>query len=364
MNHLMIQKVKKALIRKFESLAGSMLFDLQKTIESMALRPFELNLELTNICNADCIFCCYQFQTRPETVMPDHIFYKSLQDYIHIAGGSVGLTPLVGDALVDPKFLDRVRYIRSLPEIDRIFVTTNGILLDKFGITEILTSGLTSIDISTSGFNKETYKRIYRSSMYERMKANVTALVTENAKLGFPVNLSIGLRTDRPISQVLEEPDFQPILKHKPHLDFIYFFSTANGRITPELISPTMKLRTSRAKTESCANLYNGPIVSPNGDVLGCSCFDAMDAIPDLKIGNILEKSLLDIYAGQLMKQLRDQFKWGGILNRTCANCDSYQGLDLYRSREGRTRAGLNRERHTGRSVKRNDKAKGISSGG
>ena len=364
MNPIISQKVKKAARAKIESMAGSILFDLNHTLSAMALRPFELHLELTNICNANCIFCCYQFQERPQITMSDSVFYKSLQDFVVIAGGSVGLTPLVGDALIDPQFLTRVKFIRSLPQIDRIFVTTNGILLDKFGITEILTSGLTSIDISTSGFEEESYRRIYRSAMYMRMKENVTNLVKENERLGSPVNISIGIRTDRPMEHVMKDHDFQPILEFKPYVDYVHFFSTAGGRIKSQLISPTMRLRAPRSKRECCANLYNGPIVSPNGDVLACCCFDAMDAITDLKIGNIMEDSLGNIYAGRIMKELRGQFSKCGTVNKTCTNCDSYQGLDLYRTKEGRLRAELNRQRYAGKVVNRKDKAKGISLGG
>jgi hypothetical protein len=89
-----------------------------------------------------------------------------------------------------------------------------------------------------------------------------------------------------------------------------------------------------------------------------------MDAVTDLKIGNILEESLSGIYSGLLMAQLREQFNSGNCLNRTCANCDSFQGLDLYRTKEGRVRARLNLLRKSGQVVHREDKVKGISSGG
>jgi MoaA/NifB/PqqE/SkfB family radical SAM enzyme len=364
MNLLIPRKIGKAVLRKVESFAGSMMFDLKQTLSAMALRPFELNLELTNICNANCVFCCYQFQKTPPGVMSDEVFYKAVHDFASIAGGSVGLTPMVGDPLVDPDFLERIRYMRSLPQIDRIFLTTNGILLDKFGIKEILTSGITSIDISTSGFDELSYKRIFRSSSYKRMKANVLQLLDENAKLGRQVNISIGLRTDRPINLVMKDPDFQPILKYKPHVDFTYFFGSAGGRITEELLFPNMRLRGAREKYETCANLYNGPIVLPDGDVFSCACYDAMDAITDLKIGNILQESLSDIYSGLLISNLREQFKSGSCLNRTCANCDSFQSLDLYRTAEGRIRARLNLLRKSGHVVHRQDKVKGISTGG
>jgi len=108
----------------------------------MESRPFELHLELTNLCNANCVFCPYQFQTREVQFMSDEVFYKAVQDYVSIGGGSVGLTPIVGDALIDPKFLDRARYLRSLPQVDRIWLTTNCILLDRFGIEPVLQSGI------------------------------------------------------------------------------------------------------------------------------------------------------------------------------------------------------------------------------
>src|SRR5918996_37820 len=152
----------------------------------MALRPFELHFELTNLCNANCVFCPYQFQTREVEFMPDEVFTKAVNDFLTIGGGSVGLTPIVGDALIDPKFLERVKYLRSFAAIDRIWVTTNGILLDRHGIDEVLASGLTSITISTAGFDEEMYERVYRSKSYRRFRRNVLALVEQNAKRSDP----------------------------------------------------------------------------------------------------------------------------------------------------------------------------------
>ena len=365
LNKVFLDKVSRVLKRKAEALVGGLFFNLDETLEAMALRPFELHLELTNLCNADCVFCPYQFQQRSIQYMSDEVFDKAVNDFVSIQGGSVGLTPIVGDALIDPKFLKRVRHLRSFEAIDRIFVTTNAILLDKFGIVEILTSGITTINISTASFDKENYKKIYRSSAYHRMKNNVTKLVQENARLGSPVNISIGLRTDRPLEGVLEDQDFQSIRKHNPSIDFTWSYTSAGGRLTPDLLPSTMKLREAASKQEPCVNLYNGPIVLPDGDVLACSCVAAMDAVPDLLIGNILKDDLLDIYTGNLLREIREQFKSETCsLNATCANCDMYRNLELYRTREGRIRAHMNRKRNDGQAVKRSDKAKHIFAGG
>jgi MoaA/NifB/PqqE/SkfB family radical SAM enzyme len=363
MNRMLIGKIRRVLSRKLDALYGGIFFDLDKTLEAMALRPFELHLELTNLCNADCIFCPYQFQERPHQFMSDEVFSRAVDEFVRLHGGSVGLTPIVGDALIDPQFLERVRHLRSRPEIDRIFVTTNAILLDRHGIREVLTSGVTSINISTSGFEEESYRRIYRSSAYRRMRDNVTALVEENAALGQPVNVTIGLRTDRPLAEVLEDPDFQPILRHQPNLDFTWWFASAGGRITREILPEGMKLRQAPPKREPCVNLYNGPIVLPDGTVLGCSCLAAMDALDDLKIGHLLEQSLLDIWSGELLRQVRAQFRPGGCLNATCDGCEMYHDLELYRTTEGRRRARLNRER-LGGPVRRSGRERGMFVGG
>jgi radical SAM protein with 4Fe4S-binding SPASM domain len=363
-NALLLDKISRVVKRKAGAWVGGTIHNLDKTLEAMALRPFELHLELTNLCNANCIFCPYQYQERATGFMSDQVFHKAVSDYVQNCGGSIGLTPIVGDALIDPKFLERVRYLRTLDEIDRIFVTTNAILLDKHGVTDVLTSGLTSIMISTSGFDKESYKRIYRSPAYERMKDNVTRLVEENARLGSPVNISICLRTDRPLDQVMKDPDFQPILDHHPTIDFAWSYRTVGGLITREMLPEPMQFRKVPAKKEPCGSLFNGAMVLVDGTVVACACIAAMDAVPDLKIGNVLEDDLLAIYRGQMMADLRDQFRKNGALNQTCARCDAYQDCELYRTREGRIRAQLNRRRSLGEVCKRSDKAKVPFAGG
>lgn len=348
--------------RKADAYVGR-LYSIERTLDSMSARPFELHLELTNLCNANCIFCPYQFQTRDIQFMTDEVFEKAVNDYISIGGGSVGLTPIVGDALIDPKFLDRVRYLRSLPETDRIFMTTNAILLDKHGVDEVLDSGLSSITISTAGFDKEMYERVYRSQSYERMRRNVLELVKQNAARDNPINITVGLRADRSLDEVMKYPDFQPILEYSPAIDVTWSFTSANGRITRDMLPAAMKLRVVKSRKETCVQLYNGPIVLPDGTVMGCSCVASMDAIPDLGIGNIMEASLGDIWTGGRMQALRSSFN-NGSLNLTCNGCDMYRDLELYRTTEGRERAKINRLRSQGISVRRKAKANSPFSGG
>ena len=345
-NSLFLHKVSRVVTRKADALMGRVR-PLAPTLESMGLRPFELHLELTNLCNADCVFCPYQFQQRKTEFMSEQVFEKALADFVQIGGGSVGLTPIVGDALIDPHFLDRVRRLRAEPNIDRIWVTTNAILLDKHGIKDVLASGVTHMNISTAGFDEAMYVRVYRNKSYRRMRENVLELLRLNAQGRAPIPITIALRPDRPLDEVMRDPDFQEILAYRPLLDFTWSYTSGNGRVKRDALPPIMKLRTVNRRPESCVNLWNGPIVLPDGTVMACSCVAAMDAVADLAIGNILRSSLLEIWQGQLMKQLRDSFGTTS-LNPTCAGCDMYRDLEFYRTRDGRQRASINRARHSG----------------
>ena len=362
LNRLLAEKVARVLWRKADAWAGR-LYPLNGTLASMAARPFELHLELTNLCNADCVFCPYQFQEREVQFMPDEVFRKAVSDYVNLGGGSVGLTPIVGDALIDPKFLERVRYLRSLPQVDRIWLTTNCILLDKFGVDAVLLSGVNALNVSTAGFQAEMYRRVYRNASYERMRRNVTELVQRNGALGSPVAITIALRPDRPLDAVMSDPDFQPILAHKPQVDFTWSFTSANGRITRDILPAAMKLRVVNSRPEACVNTYNGPMVLPDGTVMGCSCVAAMDATRDLGIGNIMQSDLAEIWSGEAVRSLRGSFGTG-TLNSTCSGCDMYRGLEFYRTRDGRRRAQLNQARAEGKVINATALVWGLSPAG
>ena len=358
---LLLKKVWNIGLRKADATAGR-LFDMEKTLESMAARPFELHYELTNLCNANCVFCPYQFQERAVEFMSDEIFDKALNDYIAEGGGSVFLTPIVGDPLIDRKIIERIRKLRSRPEIDRISMVTNCIMLDRYGARSIVDSGLTQLTVSIAGFDEGMYARVYRSRQYKRVRKNILDLLEANKQAGNPINIIIGLRPDRSLDEVMAHPDFREVLAYNPMVDFTWAFTTAGGRIKRDMLPEIMRIRTSPKKLEGCVQTYNGPIVLPDGTVMACSCVAAIDAVKDLSIGNIKDATIGDIWRSDRLRNLRGSFGTPD-LNPTCAACDMYRNLELYRTREGRQRAVINRQRVDGKIVHRK-RASGIWQGG
>ncbi len=352
MNSTFINKVWRAGCRKAEALLGR-LQPLAPTLEAMAQRPAELHLETTNLCNADCVFCPYQFQQRPIETMNDTVFEKALTDFVAEGGGDVFFTPIVGDALIDKAIIQRIQRARSEPTVDRIKLITNMILAHKRGIEPLLESGLSLLMISIAGFDKDMYQRVYRSPKYAQVLRNTLALLETNQRLGNPVEIVIGLRPDRPLNEIMDYPDMRDVMTYEPKLDFTWAFTSAGGRITREALPAAMRLRKAPVKKEACVETYNGPMVLADGRVLACSCVAAMDADPGLVLGNLSEQSLGDIWRSPRSHQLRASFRASSknpqsVLNPTCASCEMYRNLDLYRTREGRQRAEYNHQRGHG----------------
>ena len=93
-----------------------------KIEEELKKKFLGLNVETINICNANCIFCAYQYQKRPTGTMDTKLFETLIADYVKIGGGLLGLTPTVGEPLADTEIVERIKYARSFKEVEDIII--------------------------------------------------------------------------------------------------------------------------------------------------------------------------------------------------------------------------------------------------
>ena len=55
--------------------------------------PDILYIETTNTCNANCIFCAYQYDKRPKTTMPFELLSKAVNEYKLAGGKKINFSP-------------------------------------------------------------------------------------------------------------------------------------------------------------------------------------------------------------------------------------------------------------------------------
>ncbi len=56
-----------------------------------------LHLQVANICNANCIYCAYQFVKHKTGVMDFNIFKNAVDQFTELGGDIISLTPTIGE---------------------------------------------------------------------------------------------------------------------------------------------------------------------------------------------------------------------------------------------------------------------------
>ncbi|HZW23954.1 MAG TPA: radical SAM/SPASM domain-containing protein [Gallionella sp.] len=337
----MVKRVMQERFNFWQGVSHQVFLENLRVIEA---RPWNLLVELTNICNADCIFCAYRFQSREQKVMSREIYLKALNDYCAMGGGDLMLAVSVGDPAVDPDFIERIREARARPEIASIETITNAIALKPVQIEALLRSGLSRLQISTAPMERNLFEKIYRSKSYDIVKRNIRLLLEKNQELGCPVEIKLAFRGNLSMRETLSLPDYSEISRLPHRVEFNADFDTWTGEIRPGDLLPGMQLRPlSKLEREPCYWFYDGPIVFVDGSLGLCGCRD-FNADSELVVGNIMDDSLLDIWQGAAVKDLRERFR-SGDFPAICRKCTTYANLDMYRRKPGAERAALTRMR-------------------
>ncbi len=307
-----------------------------KIIENLNKNIRFLSIETTNICNANCIFCAYQYQSRPMGIMDMDLFKRIVKQYAGKNIGNVNLTPTVGEPLADKYLIERIRFIRKFKNINKIGIYTNLISLKNFDLKEFVSSGLTDLGVSASGFDKDMYERVYRSKMYTKVYNNLIDLLKINNELGKPINITIDLRSDLSFKDTFNLPDHKKLLNYIDNNKFFYKFRYDNwaGKIKQTDLLGIMKLRSkfninfNNIRNSPCSEYYSGPHIYWNGDVGICGCRD-VDA-KELIIGSTKDSKsdINEIWSNKKRDKLIKNFMTQP--ESICQNCSHYNNLSVF----------------------------------
>jgi MoaA/NifB/PqqE/SkfB family radical SAM enzyme len=302
--------------------------------------PQTLHLETTNICNANCVFCAYQYQSgfrEGRGVMSDRIFYQALCDYARMGGVTgrkeINFTPLAGEPLIDPHLIERAQLAAEFGFRTTFF--TNGILLRHIDIDALLDAGVYRLVISTAPFDRESHERLYRTNgKYEDLRAGVQKLLKRRNQRHSPMVVSLQFRADVGLAEILRMPDFQRLIL--PHLRpeevknlyaQVRSFDNWGGQIKPGDLPAGMQIADAPLlKYRPCHWLFS-PQVLYDGRVRACSGrFTARDLVKEdgLLVGDLRSQTLGEIWDGDALRDLRRDFE-RGTLPPVCQSCTMYR---------------------------------------
>ncbi len=287
-----------------------------------------INVAFTRICNVNCVFCSYQFIEKEQRIlMSDKIFDLVIENIKRFAISSVMLSPDVGEPMLDPNFVGKVKALR-MAGVRRIECTTNGTLLNKIGIDEILEDGPDQINISTAGFDEEMYKRVYRSNKYIAMREGVLELLKKNSLRKQPKVINVWLRGDIETHELLNAPEMNVVMALANEVAVMSEVDTWNGKISQDMLPGNLRIQTSipPCTLRPCRQLIQVTI-HPNGGIHACSCRN-MGQDSELYLGNIKEDDIS--VAHQRLKKIVEGWqsrKIPSICSKCCMYVDPALGM-------------------------------------
>ena len=288
--------------------------------------------DTTSTCNAKCVFCLYRKIESGENykhgVMSFDVFKKAIDQFIDMGGSDIGLTPIIGDPLLDPDLMEKIKYAKETGKIKKIYFYSNGILLHKNdNYKKLIDSGITSIEISTQGCNKEFFEKVYGVPLYDQFISGLNSLLKYNKSKGEPVSISINFRPAQKPSGVLNSPDFiskiKPFLSKKVGYSFMIDYDNWGDSVGKDDLIGVMKLkRKPLVKKIPCSRIFD-VIVLFDGNVRLCAARINKTQFDDMIIGNINENNLKNIFFSDKAFEIRKKFTEGRH-SSACSGCSLY----------------------------------------
>ena len=143
--------------------------------------PFWVNIEATNLCNLDCIFCSRQLATGPKGCMSDEVLERIVEEVRQYPPAAIRVAGW-GEPFMHPGFTGMVERIKAAGIPLKIY--TNGLLLTEEMMVAFIEAGLDEIQFSMQGLTPAQYEFNRRKSDFRLFKSKVELAARTRAALG------------------------------------------------------------------------------------------------------------------------------------------------------------------------------------
>ncbi|MEW6746857.1 MAG: radical SAM protein [Planctomycetota bacterium] len=262
-------------------------------------RLTSLNVEVTNHCNLRCTICPVNRGMERKKRFIDPALFRKVID----ATPSLEfILPFQwGEPLLHPEIGGMIRYAAARRL--RVFLTTNGTLLDEERCEELCTSGLTRLTISIDG-NEGTHAEI-RDVPLQEIRERTAVLRRIRDRLRSPMRIDVSMVLDTETRAAYAE----------------YLEEWCN---LVDRVQAIPRLDSSERHTR-CRELWRGTlVVLADGRVTPC----CPDFEGKLAIGSARESSPDEIFRGGAMRRLREAHV-SGCFPEICRFCGEYDARDL-----------------------------------
>lgn len=289
--------------------------------------PPTLYIELTDICNLDCIMCDRSGLLRKNGMMDIGLFKRIIDNAVHIGVPAVKLNRF-GESFLHPDLIEMIQYAKE-KGIPWIYFTSNATLLTEEKSRQIIRSGLDSITFSFDGATKETYEGIRIKANYDTVKQNIISFINLRNEMG-SIKPRVVINTI--YSKKTEEEIYDVFKLWSPHADKINVLPIGRyGNV--EDLSPFDR-DNNTVKRRPCHQIFDRMMIFWDGIVTVCCA----DINGELSIGNINNSTIEYLWTNDIFTDIRRSHKRLDFSNLPiCKKCDATDALQykkLYSQRK------------------------------
>jgi radical SAM protein with 4Fe4S-binding SPASM domain len=234
---------------------------------------------------------------------------------------------LHNEPLLDKRIFDCVKYIKSMDPSKMCTFTTNGELLNKFSLTDIVQSNLDYLWVSLNAHSKETYDNMNNGLDYNKVMRNTSSLLSNNS-IKQKMELSFVL-TERNVGELFQATQYWKEQGVKTRViglhnrggvlnNYEKLKLKNSYRGIPLLLRFWRSLMSGVRSITGCELPFCQMNILFNGDVIVC-CHDWNRAIV---VGNVRTSSLREIWNSKKMNEIRRLIlKKRYVQIKTCKEC-------------------------------------------
>lgn len=282
--------------------------------------PATILMEVSSHCNLKCTYCATQYNKNNQNMTLET--FQGVVGYFRDNGLPARFCINAnGEPFMNPALLEMLRTETS---DDIVFqIISNGSLIKKDQIADIVRSNLNIIQFSMDSWNKGRYlsRRVAKNNRGENYQAsyeNILSFLIENEQAGHPVFTSITVMEDHNRDSYDDEFAFW-----RPLVDNVFTAPLSNFG---GLMDNGVEERQYDFDTKpACGHLYDYMYVCADGSLRAC----CLDALNQYKIGNVQGNDLLGLWNGQRMRAIRRANNDPALLKEAdldgldCAGCTS-----------------------------------------
>lgn len=275
--------------------------------------PSNMLIELSNICNHECVFCANSKMTRQKGEIDREFLYRILKEASNLGVTDVGFYA-TGEPFVSMNLVD---YIRAAKEIGYkyVYLTTNGALVSPERTKQVLEAGLDSIKFSINAGTRETYNFIHGRDDFNRVISNLIGMdkYRKSKKNNIKLYVSYVVTKQNEAEKEILKELIEDIVD-----DIIFIEARNQGGLMYE-INDYLVLENKKynIKNPPCSLLFNSLHITYEGYLTAC-CVDFQNY---LVVGNLNELSLENAWESREFMKLREMHLNNKLEGTLCYNC-------------------------------------------